>query len=109
MSGGSMDYLYGKIQNDLNFKKDTPERKAFWVHMQKVIHALQKIEWADSGDTLPGEADTAAINECLQPGAVVEMLVEEAHNLVKQLQEAIEKTPQGRADRLARFIKEIPE
>ena len=44
MSGGSMNYLYCKLENDADFKQTTPERKAFALHLVKVAKALHDIE-----------------------------------------------------------------
>lgn len=49
MSGGSMDYLYFKVQ-DADFTENTMLRRVFRVHLQKVAAALRAIEWHDSGD-----------------------------------------------------------
>ncbi len=49
MSGGSMDYLYAKVQ-DAQFLETTQLRVAFRLHLQRVAKAMRAIEWNDSGD-----------------------------------------------------------
>ena len=75
MSGGSMDYLYSKIQymlesyedDDGNLMKDSPipERREFAAHLELVAKALREIEWVDSGDDAPG-SEFDAIMEVLR-------------------------------------------
>jgi len=65
MSGGSMDYLFGRVENDSNFELNTPLRKAFKEHLAKVAKALHDIEWVDSSDCAPGDEEEA-IKACLQ-------------------------------------------
>lgn len=64
MSGGSMNYLYSKLEYDATFRTDTPERKAFAKHLQLVVNALHDIEWVDSGDYSLGD-ENEAIRACL--------------------------------------------
>ena len=53
MSGGSMDYLYIKVDEvaDMLMHEKSPARRAFGKHLKKVAHALHEIEWVDSGDS----------------------------------------------------------
>lgn len=71
MSGGSMNYLYSKIEMDANFDRDTPERKAFGMLLDKVIKALHDIEWVDSADYGPGDENEAII-ACLMHGITMD-------------------------------------
>lgn len=64
MSGGSMQYLYRRLLDEVDFACDTPERKAFAAHLELVAKALHDIEWVDSGDYGPGD-ENAAIRACL--------------------------------------------
>lgn len=84
MSGGSMDYLYSRVQ-DAEFEENTPERKAFRKHLNLVAKALREIEWADSCDTSPGQYDTPAIMACITKVDVFLSLQEEAEELINQL------------------------
>ena len=63
MSGGSMNYLYSKIEY-ADFPTDTPEREAFAKHLKLVAKALHDIEWVDSADYGPGD-ENEAIRACL--------------------------------------------
>ena len=90
MSGGSMNYLYSKIEYDATFATHTPERLAFKVHLAKVAKALHDIEWVDSGDKGPGD-ENAAIRACLQADAVLWALVEQAKDVIAALRVEIER------------------
>ena len=90
MSGGSMNYLYSKLEYDATFRTHTPERVAFKKHLAKVAKALHDIEWVDSCDMGPGE-ENAAIRACLQPDAVLFTLVEQAWDVIDALRAEVEK------------------
>ena len=83
MSGGSMDYLYTKIQY-VRFPEDTPERRAFAKHLQLVAKALHDIEWVDSGDCVPGD-ENKSIRECLSKTAILEETIQ----MAKEVQAAL--------------------
>jgi hypothetical protein len=83
MSGGSMNYLYAKIEYDAVFKTDTPERKAFRTHLVKVAAALRAIEWNDSGDGASDEEEL--IRACLSPTATLEAVTEAAQKALDDL------------------------
>ena len=93
MSGGSMNYLYSRIDLDCQFRENTPERKAFAKHMELVKQALHDIEWVDSSDYGPGD-DTAAILACLPKGAVLAEAIEEAKRVHESLAREIAKASQ---------------
>ena len=90
MSGGSMDYLSYKIE-DARFHEDTPERRAFRTHLQRVAEALHEIEWADSGDTTPGERDTPAILKCVTRADVLDEALRAAQTAWEELDRATKK------------------
>jgi hypothetical protein len=83
MSGGSMNYLYAKIEYDAVFNTDTPERKAFRKHLVKVAAALRSIEWNDSGDGASDEEEL--IRACLSPTATLEAVTEAAQKALDDL------------------------
>jgi hypothetical protein len=83
MSGGSMDYLYSRIL-DANFELNTPERKAFKAHLEKVAKACKAIEWVDSGDSSEG-SETNKILECVTSQDVLNQLVKDAQRTVEEL------------------------
>ena len=89
MSGGSMNYLYSKIEYDATFKTDTPERRAFRKHLMLVARCLKAIEWNDSGD---GDSqEEALLLECLGKARIVDAAIEQAKESVAALQAAIAK------------------
>ena len=77
MSGGSMNYLYSKLEYEANFTADTPERRAFAQHLKLVAKALHDIEWVDSGDYGPGD-ENAAIRTCLGDAVMLSTVLEMA-------------------------------
>lgn len=89
MSGGSMNYLYSKL-DDATFRQDTPERRAFAKHLKLVAKALHDIEWVDSGDYSRG-GDTAAIRACLSSSATLEAAIEAAHEARQALTAELER------------------
>lgn len=97
MSGGSLDYIDGRLRDALrHIERDTPLRRAFVAHMHKVCDALHEIEWADSGDTSPGVRDVAAMLACLGPNAELEQLVREAEQAAEALRAALETAREQR-------------
>jgi hypothetical protein len=90
MSGGSMNYLYSKLEYEATFRLDTPERKAFAKHLQLVAKALHDIEWVDSGDYGPGD-ETAAIAACLSKSAVLEETIANARDALAALHAELQK------------------
>lgn len=92
MSGGSMNYLYQRVL-DARFSLDTPERRAFRRHLDRVAHALKSIEWNDSGDGDSREEER--IRACLSPAAVLQACIEQAHGAAKELREELERACAG--------------
>ena len=103
MSGGSMNYLYSKLECDANFREDTPERRAFAKHLKLVAKALHDIEWVDSGDYGHGR-DAEAIRACLSSGATLEAAVEAAHEAHKALTAELERACSGRPELAKRYV-----
>lgn len=95
MSGGSMDYLYLKIENDASFTLNTPERKAFKKHLALVQKALRDIEWVDSCDKGKGD-ETESIRACLGDGAVLSQTIDDAHDAMKNLRDELERACSGK-------------
>lgn len=88
MSGGSMDYLYRKVE-DADFPTGTPERRALKDHLKLVAAALRSVEWVDSGDYGPGD-ENADILACIGKTAVLEAALRTAQEAHKALGERIE-------------------
>lgn len=84
MSGGSMNYLYCRLENDASFSQHTPERRAFAAHLKLVAKALHDIEWVDSCDYGPGD-ENKAIRACLGRFATLDVAVQAA----REAQEAL--------------------
>jgi len=81
MSGGSMNYLFSKLEYEADFETDTPEREAFAEHIKLVAKALHDIEWVDSGDYGAGD-ENEAIRACLAGGVKLRAAAEEAHRVL---------------------------
>lgn len=90
MSGGSLNYLYSRLENDATFDLSTPERRAFKKHLEKIVKALHDIEWVDSCDYGPGD-ENAAIRACIGDGAVLDAAIDQAHEAAKVLRAELEK------------------
>ena len=84
MSGGSMNYLYSRIEWEADFETDTPERIAFAEHLKLVAKALHDIEWVDSCDYGVGD-ENEAIRACLAGGAKLRAAAEEARRVLSDL------------------------
>lgn len=89
MSGGSLDYVYSRVES-ISFPADTPERRAFLAHLQLVAKALHDIEWVDSCDYGPGD-ENAAIRACVGDGRVLDAAIERAHEAAKELRAELER------------------
>lgn len=89
MSGGSMDYVYGRVES-IRFDAHTPERAAFAAHLQLVAQALHDIEWVDSCDYSPGD-ENAAIRACIGDGPVLDAAIDRAHQAAKELRAELER------------------
>ena len=90
MSGGSMNYIYSKLEYEANFRQDTPERRAFAKHLELVIKALHDIEWVDSADYGPGD-ENEAIRACLGDAVMLATVLEMAKEAVATLQAEIDR------------------
>ena len=92
MSGGSMEYLYFKVES-AEFRMTTPARRAFRAHLFNVAKALRAIEWNDSGDG--DDSEDEAIAKCLGSTATLEQAIEDAKiasaELHKEILAATEK------------------
>jgi len=89
MSGGSMNYLYSRLEY-AEFTADTPERRAFARHLKLVAKALHDIEWVDSGDFGPGD-ENEAIRACLGDAVMLATVLEMAKEAVATLQAEIDR------------------
>lgn len=103
MSGGSMNYLYSKLEYEATFVENTPERRAFAKHLKLVAKALHDIEWVDSCDYGPGD-DAEAIRACLSAGATLEAAIEAAHEAQKALRAELERACSGSQELTRRYV-----
>lgn len=87
MSGGSMDYLYAKIE-EATFRLNSPERIAMKKHLTKLARALRAIEWNDSGDGDDHEKEF--IQESISENLILASTIEEAEIVRDQLIEQIQ-------------------
>lgn len=101
MSGGSYDYAYHKIEDlasEIKSRAQTPERKAFAAHLEKIAKAAHDIEWVDSGDYGPGD-EKKSIRECLDSGLILLHVVIDAKKIMKDLQSEIDRLPNALMNR----------
>lgn len=97
MSGGSMEYLYRKVE-DASFYESTPQRKALRRHLNDLAKVLRCVEWNDSGDGCSNEDEK--IEALLGHSAVIAEAVKEAERAAKQLQDALDRaTANGEGSR----------
>jgi hypothetical protein len=88
MSGGSMDYLYCKV-DDASFTENTPMRRALRAHLTKLAKALRAVEWNDSGDGADDEDKLIAA--CLPADAPLRAAIESAETAKRELAEEISR------------------
>jgi len=93
MSGGSMDYLYSKVE-DADFEENTALRKVFRLYLNKVAKALHDIEWVDSCDYSRGMEDEAILEviEFEPTLSVIQLL----HGQRKEIEQLITKLEEKR-------------
>lgn len=70
-----MSYFHEKIDLELKFEVNTPERRALWNHMRKVVAAIHDVEYVDDARYVIG-AENKAILDCVGPIAVLEAHLE---------------------------------
>ena len=91
MSGGSLDYCYGRVQDAAHTilsRAESPTHRAFAAHLLKVSEALRAMEWMLSCDTSPG-SETDAIRAVLREGAELDAATERAREALADLQSAL--------------------
>ncbi len=88
MSGGSYDYAYYKVEgiaSEIQRNADTPLRRAFAKHLERVAQALHDIEWVDSGDYGQGD-EVEAIKAVIKPDLVLSTIKEELKASIAEAQ-----------------------
>ena len=91
MSGGSLDYVYYKVDDaaeTISVRAETTLHHAFAAHLRKVAKALKDMEWMLSCDTAIG-SEEPAIRAVLHEGAEVEVATERAEKALAELQSAL--------------------
>ncbi len=64
MSGGSLDYVYLRVQDaadSIRSQSSEPHLLAFARHLDLVAKALKDVEWVLSGDNSPGDERPAVM------------------------------------------------
>lgn len=85
MSGGSLDYVYIRVEDaawSIGKRAETPLHKAFAKHLHYVAAALHDLEWLYSGDYSDGR-EVDSIRRCLSPEAELEAIIQEAGKIVE--------------------------
>lgn len=93
MSGGSLDYVYGKVEDaavEIRSRAKSSLHLAFADHLTLVSKALRDIEWMFSCDTSPGDEEEA-IQACLALGAELSVTVREAIRVRDELSSLIDR------------------
>lgn len=92
MSGGSLDYVYQRVEEaagSIRGRTDaTPLHLAFAEHLDKVAKALHDIEWVYSCDYGEGREEDA-IMQVVSPGAVIEAAEVKLRDAIRQAEEAM--------------------
>ena len=97
MSGGSLDYVYGRVNDaaqSIKSRSKKPLHIAFAKHLEKVASALHDLEWVFSGD-YSEPAEEKAIRAVLHPTAEIESAKEEAEIALHNLDQAIKNASNG--------------
>lgn len=92
MSGGALDYAYGRIERlatEVERLAQTPLHRAFAEHLGKVASALHDLEWVLSGDYNPGN-EVESIRAVINDGLELQYLIEDAKRSYKNLGDLLE-------------------
>ena len=95
MSGGSLDYVYFKVESAAHdiaresLTSKIPELKAFKDHLIKVAAVLHDVEWCLSGDYTE-EKMVKSIKELLSEEQVLGSVAKEAEEILVKLNSQLE-------------------
>jgi len=92
MSGGSLDYVYGRLNDavsEIKRRATTPLQKAFANHLNDVSMALYDLEMLYSGDFSEGD-EIESLRKCVSNSMVLSCVVDDAKLILEQLQSAID-------------------
>lgn len=96
MSGGSLDYVYLKVQEAAERIGGSPLHDAFREHLLLVAEALHDVEWVLSGDYGEGD-DDAAIRAVIHPGAELLAATKRAEKALADLRAVLKNAHERRA------------
>lgn len=88
MSGGSLEYVYHKVEEAayaIKHSNISTLHNAFANHLLDIAQALHDIEWVLSSDMGEGD-DVAAIKKVINKERHLEQVVEEARKINGELQ-----------------------
>lgn len=91
MSGGSLDYVFGQVEDaarQVAAKAQTPLHRAFAGHLLKVSKALYELEWMLSSDTSPGD-EVDAIRAVVSRTDEIEAATQRAREALKELSDVL--------------------
>lgn len=93
MSGGSLDYVFSRVDNAADVvlaRADNPLHHAFASHLKKVSLALHDLEWVWSGDFGKGQEE-AAIRAIVSPTDILLDAVKSAEKARDELIAALKE------------------
>ena len=97
MSGGSLDYIYGRLDDaadTIASRAEKPLHKAFAKHLRLVSAALHDLEWVWSCDYSPGDEDNSIravvsrTEEIQAAKEAIEKAITEGQECLKALEES---------------------
>ena len=91
MSGGSLDYVFYKLDDavdSIEKRATTVLQKAFAAHLRDVSKALHDLEWVYSCDYSDGD-EVEAIRKVVNKEMELEAATNDAKIALKQLQDAL--------------------
>ena len=94
MSGGSLDYIYYKVDevaDSIDRRTENPLYRAFAEHLRMVSSALHDVEWEFSGDYGEGDAEEM-VKKVLGDSAdkkAMDILKSDAEELIKRIEKFV--------------------
>ena len=91
MSGGSLDYVYYKVDDAIDTiekRATTVLQKAFAKHLKDVAKALHDLEWVYSGDYSEGQ-EVESLRKVINKEMELKAATEQAEFALKQLKDVL--------------------
>ncbi len=91
MSGGSLDYVYSRLNDaviEIKRRATTPLQKAFAEHLNDVSMALYDLEMLYSGDFSDGD-EIESLMKVVSKDLVLDTIVKDAEVILVDLQNAL--------------------